>query len=175
MKNKDTVNLTCRMEKMLYDIISNAAEEQGISLNSLMNSIIRKYISWERYTERIGFVPLSKRAIAQLFNNLDMPVIKKIANDIGSTLPKEMLYLTSDEINFSNITNLVAAWGNRLGAVKCSNGNSTGTTNITIHHGISKNFSEYVAELHRAMAVSLLFNLKIIAIDDNFVSMSIKE
>jgi len=45
-----TVNLSCRIEKDVYDVLNKEAKEKGISLNSLVNSMAKKFISWEIYS-----------------------------------------------------------------------------------------------------------------------------
>jgi hypothetical protein len=168
---KETVNVTCRMDKTVYDLLARECENQGISLNSIVNSVVKKYLAWERFADKIGFVPLTKRAVKQLYENIDKDTIKRIANDVGSTVPREMMALTFTDHELYNIVQLIQIWSSRFGTVRADNDGSS--INIIIHHGISKNFSEYMAELHKAMAESLSFKLAITKVDEMFIQMKV--
>jgi hypothetical protein len=171
-RKKETVNITCRMDRTLYDILIKECSDQGISLNSIVNSITKRYLSWERYADKIGFVPMTKRAMAQIYNTMDLNTLKKIAHDVGSSVPREMMALTFVDHDLYNIIQLIEIWASRFGTVRADMYGSV--LNITIHHSICKNFSEYLAELHRAMAHSLSFKLTITEIEENFVRMQIE-
>lgn len=171
LRTGESANLTCRMDRTVYTTLTNEADSQGISLNSLINSMVKKHLSWERFAEQIGFIPLSKKAVMRIFDNLDKETIRKIADDVGKTIPKEMLYLTSRDTSFSSITNFVAIWANRLGTVSVVHHDSKFT--MTIHHGVGQNFSEYIAEIHKSMSKSLMFSLQVDEIGNNFVSLTI--
>ena len=95
-----SVNLSCRIEKTIYDELSHEAEKKGISLNSLISSIAKHHITWIRYADEIGFVPITKRMIGKIFKYLDHDSIEKIADDLGGTVPRELLFLTYDRDGF---------------------------------------------------------------------------
>ena len=108
-----------------------------------------------------------------LFSNLDVKTITKIGHEIGSTIPREWLFLTHNKITFSNILSVIENSNSRFGMVKhdVSNGNHL----ITIYHGVSKNFSEFLAELHKAMANDLKFEINIISLEMRFITFEVSE
>ena len=60
-KAPKSVNLSCRIEKPIYDELIADAKKRGISLNSLISSIAKHHITWKRYADEIGFVPITKK------------------------------------------------------------------------------------------------------------------
>jgi len=54
--NNKSVNLSCRIEKKIYDELLADAKRKGISLNSLMSSMTKHHVTWKRYADEIGFV-----------------------------------------------------------------------------------------------------------------------
>ena len=173
LKNSETVNLTCRLDKSVYEVLARDAESKGISINSLINGMTKNYISWEKYAEKIGFIPLSKKAVSRIFDNLESDTIKKIAIEVGATIPKEMLYMTSKDSSFESISKIIPIWSKRFGIENITHEDSKIT--LTIHHGVSEKFSEYITELFKAMADSLSFRLQVEVIDTNFVRMSMQK
>ena len=87
--NNHTVNLSCRIDKDVYEILSKNADEKGISLNSLVNSMAKKFTSWEIHSSDIKLVSLSKEALEKIFNSLDDQAIQKIAKKIGGDVIRE--------------------------------------------------------------------------------------
>jgi len=166
-----TVTLSCRIDKSVYDLLSAEAEKRGISLNSLVNSITKKYASWEKNAEQVGFIPLSKKAIASIFDELDLVVLKKIANDVGSTIPRTLIMLNFNSLDFKNIITTIDIWAARFGSIRHDVRNTKHI--ITIYHNVNENFSRYIAEVHKAMASDLKFKINITSITQDAVAMEI--
>ena len=161
------------MEKKIYDELMSDAKKKGISLNSLMSSIAKHHVSWKRHADEIGFVPITKRMIGKIFKHLDKKSIEKIANDLGGTVPKELLFLTFDKMEFDNFMSILEINAQRFGVVnhKVEDGGHT----LNIHHGISDNFSYFLECAHKKMAEDLSLKMKITNSDKNMLCMLIEE
>lgn len=168
-----TINLSCRLDKTVYNLLSSDAQKRGISLNSLVNSIAKKYISWERNAEDIGFIPLTKRAVKNIFAELDDDKIKTIGTNVGSIVPRDLLMLNFNKITFENILVLLEIWDERFGKVRHDVTDSKHY--FTVYHEINENFSKYVASVHQAMADDLSFKLTISNVTFNAVSFVVEE
>jgi hypothetical protein len=171
-KNK-TVNLSTRIDKIIYDQLVEDAAKKGISLNSLMNSIAKHHITWKRYADEIGFVPITKRMLGKIFKYLDKESIEKMAKELGGTVPKELLYLTYDKMNFENFVQILEINALRFGVVHHKE--NDGKHTINIHHGISENFSHFLASGHKAMADDLSLKLTITNEDKNMICFEIED
>lgn len=172
-RQKKTTNLSCRIDKSVYDILVKDAESKSISLNSLVNSISKRYISWGKNADQIGFIPLTKETVNQIFKKLDDKTIKEIAYDVGTTIPREFIMLTYGHISFPNILSMIEIANSRFGHIKHDIDHQI--HQITIFHGINENFSSFLSYVHEAMAENLSFSLKITSLDCNMLSMEIKE
>lgn len=171
--NNKSVNLSCRIEKKIYDELVADAKKKGISLNSLMSSITKHHVTWKRYADEIGFVPITKRMLGKLFKHLDKDTIEKIAHDLGGTVPRELLFLTYDEMEFENFMQILEINALRFGAVKHTHENGVHVLNI--HHGISENFSHFLGCAHLRMAEDLSLKMKITNSDRNMICMTIEK
>ncbi|HUU48851.1 MAG TPA: hypothetical protein VMW55_08725 [Nitrosopumilaceae archaeon] len=168
-----TVNISCRIDKTIYDELVEDAKRKGISLNSLMLSIAKHHITWKRYADEIGFIPISKKMIDKIFEVLDIKSIEKIANDLGGTVPKELLFLTYDEMEFENFMRILEINALRFGTVKHTKLN--GVHVINIHHGVNENFSHFLGSAHMKMADDLSLKMSITNSDKNMICMNIQE
>ena len=171
--NHKTVNLSTRIDKLIYDELVDDAAKKGISINSLMNSIAKHHITWKRYADEIGFVPITKRMLGKIFKYLDEESIEKIAKDLGGTVPKELLFLTYDKMNFENMMQILEINALRFGVVKHTE--NDGAHSLNIHHGISEEFSNFLASAHQYLADDLSLKLTITNSDKNMLCFEIKE
>ncbi len=168
-----TVNLSCRIEKDVYDVLNKEAKEKGISLNSLVNSMAKKFISWEIHSSDIKLVALSKEALEKIFNTLDDQTMQKIAKNVGGNVIRELVFLSFNEMNFENLIQAVLLNATRFGTVKHEIIGSKHIINI--HHGICLNFSKFLFNTHLALANDLSLKLHITNIDKNMICMEIQE
>ena len=171
-QNHKTVNLSCRIDKEVYDLLSDDAKAKGISINSLVNSIAKRHLTWERFADEIGFIPITKRTIKKIFRQLDDQTINKIAKDVGGTVPRELIYLTYDKMDFENLMKVIEINGTRFGKVKHTE--SDHIHNINIHHGICENFSKFLAATHQALADDLSLKMTVNNLDNSMVCLEIE-
>ena len=78
-----SVNVSSRIDRNLYDLLVEDAKIKGISINSLMNVIVRKYVDWGRFSDELGLASISKRSLGKIFENLCDETIKQISKEIA--------------------------------------------------------------------------------------------
>ena len=166
---KPSSSISCRLDQDIYDAIVEDASKKGISINSMINNIAKHHVTWKRYADEIGFVPVTKRMLGKIFHHLDDDKITQVAKEIGGTVPRELLFLNYDDMNFENLMNILEINANRFGSVKHVKGNPSHLLNI--HHGVNEKFSKFLAESHQTLADELSFKLDITNIDTNTVCM----
>jgi hypothetical protein len=171
--NKKSANLSCRIDKEMYNSLVNDADSKGISINSLINSIIKRHLLWDRFAEEMGLVPLTKRTLKKIFKTMDEEKIKKIAREVGGTVPQELIYLSYDKFDFSNLMRMIEISDSRFGKVKYNINNSIHSINIL--HGVSENFSKFLAETHQALADNLSIRYSVEHIDNNMICMEFEK
>ena len=104
---------------------------------------------------------------------MDEETIKKIAKDVGGTVPQELIYLSYDKFDFSNLMKMIEISNSRFGKVKY-NVNDT-RHSINILHGVCENFSIFLAETHRTLADNLSLRFAVEHIDNNVVCMEFEK
>ncbi len=171
--NGKSVNLSCRIDKEIYQLLTEQAESQGVSLNSLVNSITKRHLTWERFGDEIGFVPITKRTLKKIFKHLTDVDIEKIGKEMGGTVPRELTFLTYDKMDFEKLMNIIEVNGTRFGKVKhFVEGDKH---NFNIHHGICKNFSKFLTSTHKKMCEDLSLKFSVNNVDSNMVCIEIEK
>jgi len=161
------------MTSEIFSILESESLKKGISINSLVNSILEKYVSLDRHANEIGLISLTKRAVKRIFDKMDDEDIKDIANDVGGIVHRELVFLKFDELTFDNLVHILIVNASRFGTVKHNAKNLT--QKICIHHGINEKFSKFLAIVHEVMARDLSVKISITNIDQNTVCMDIDE
>ncbi len=64
--NKKSANLSCRIDNEMYKSLVMDADSKGISINSLINSIVKRHLLWDKFAEEMGLIPLTKRTLKNI-------------------------------------------------------------------------------------------------------------
>lgn len=170
--NHQTVNLSCRIDKIVYEQLLDDATKKGISLNSLVNCIAKHHVTWKRHSDEIGFVPISKTMIKKIINALDDEAIVKIAKEIGGTAVIQLYFLTYDKMSFENFMKMFEIDTMRFGAVNHSE--TDGKHIVNLNHCMGEKFSNFLATAHQTMADNLSLKLTVTKKEKNMLCMEIE-
>jgi HicB family len=77
--------LTFRIEHNSVKKLRSEAETQGISLNSLINQILKSFLEWHIFEPKVGMVPLSKPVVKELFTKMSKEQIIDLAMHVGKS------------------------------------------------------------------------------------------
>ena len=67
--SKKTRSITFRLDLSVIENLQHDADEKEISLNVLVNQILRKYTSWDKYTDKLGLIPMPKILLSTIIEN----------------------------------------------------------------------------------------------------------
>jgi len=173
ISKNDSVTFSSRIYKDVFTILEKEALSKNISINSLVNTILGKYVKLERHANDIELVSLTKRSIIQIFSQMEEKTIKQIAKDVGGVVHKELVFLKFGEMSFDNLMHVLVVNASRYGTVKHDFDDLN--HNICIHHGSCLEFSKFLAQVHENMAQHLSVNIVITNTDQNTLCMKIHE
>ena len=97
-------SITFRIDSFIIDELQRDANQSEISLNVLINKILKKYVQWGRYEHKLGLMPVPKN----FFPSLIQETIRLSGSNGVSIDPyKEKLIKYSAEVAFYNIKETV--------------------------------------------------------------------
>lgn len=97
---KKSRSITFRLDSFIVDELQRDANQNEISLNVLINKILRMYVEWGRYENKLGMMPVPKNFISSLIQET---IRLTESNGISVDPYKEQLIKYSAEIAFYNI------------------------------------------------------------------------
>ena len=67
-KPKKSESITFRLDSHTIDELQREADQNQISLNVLINQVLKRYSDWDRYENRIGMMPVPKAMLTSLID-----------------------------------------------------------------------------------------------------------
>jgi hypothetical protein len=80
---KKTSTMTFRIDDNVLRILRSESERHQISLNTLVNQLLKRFVEWDMYESKVGMIPIAKPIVVELFNKMSKEEISKMALDIG--------------------------------------------------------------------------------------------
>ena len=168
-----TVNFSSRLNKEVFSVLEDEALDKNISVNSLVNNILGKYVSLDRHAKDIELISLTKRAVTHIFSGMGENDIKKLSEEVGGVVHRELVFLKFNEMTFNNLIHVLVINATRYGSVKHTSTDLKHS--ICIHHGTCLEFSKFLSSVHYIMAQQLSIKISITNTDQNTVCMELFE
>jgi hypothetical protein len=67
-QSRKTRSMTFRIDSSVIDELQNESDTREISLNVLVNQVLKRYIEWDRYESKIGMMPVPKLMLSTLID-----------------------------------------------------------------------------------------------------------
>jgi hypothetical protein len=67
-QSKKTRSVTFRLDSKVIDEIQEEADNREISLNVLVNQVLKRYAEWDRYENKIGMMPVPRMILSNLID-----------------------------------------------------------------------------------------------------------
>lgn len=71
--------ITLRVDDAIKDRLQTESQMKGVTLNSLVNQVLRKYTEWDRFEKDVGFATITKAFLRAILEQLDEKTISTIA------------------------------------------------------------------------------------------------
>ncbi|MFH1180020.1 MAG: hypothetical protein V1710_06650 [Candidatus Bathyarchaeota archaeon] len=86
-----TVTRTIRIDEGYDDILKYEAERKGVSVNTILDQQLRKYVQSYRYFENLSAITLSATSLHALLNVIEEKEILAIGTELGKERPYELI------------------------------------------------------------------------------------
>ena len=89
---RKTSTFTLRIDEDIIKSLQNESELNDISLNTLINKILKRYVEWDLYAYKVGMIPMSKPIITSLFNMMNEEEILDLVSNFGKNVVQDIAY-----------------------------------------------------------------------------------
>jgi predicted DNA binding CopG/RHH family protein len=149
--------LLLRIPSNLLESLKDEAAKDDVSVNSLIITVLRKYTSWGRFQERLGFMPLHKSMILTMLDKLTSEEIEEIGRMQKDQTIRDFLLFESG-YNLKSFMKWIELRCKVLGfeLVVKQETNPTPSVFVMIHHNMGENWSLYYKGMFSAVLQELL-------------------
>jgi len=88
-----TRSITYRLPEKLVNELETEASQKNTSQNVLVKQILERYVEWDRFSTKIGMIPVPKSILKSLGDELDGQDIDEIINLIFPMIKDTVLFI----------------------------------------------------------------------------------
>ena len=92
-KKDHTRSITYRLSEKLIEELETEANQKGISQNVLIKQILEKYTQWDRFSQKMGLIPVPISMLQLFGDDLDGQDIDEIINLIFPTIKDTVMFI----------------------------------------------------------------------------------
>ena len=105
-----STSTTVRIPNDIYDKIEFEASSQDSHVSTVINNILRKYATWDRFVSDIGFMYMQKPLLRALFEKISDREITNISKTVGYARTRDAVLFISGKVNVKGIVEVVKLW-----------------------------------------------------------------
>ena len=96
---RKSVTMTFRIDESIMNKLRNESEQREVSLNTLVNQILKRFVEWGVFENKVGIIPMPKPIVVELFENMAEDEIIDMAKRLGKNVVKDISLFMKHEIN----------------------------------------------------------------------------
>ncbi|HXT83588.1 MAG TPA: hypothetical protein VN704_04555 [Verrucomicrobiae bacterium] len=146
MSKPNSVNTAIRIPADVYEKIESQSISEDKTISSIINQILKKYVTWDQFVNDIGFFFIQKPFLNFTFEHIRDEDIIYGAKTICYTGLRDAITFIHGKVDAESILDVIKLWlsASNLSFKIISNKN---TIEIRIHHDIGKKASIYIGSV----------------------------
>jgi hypothetical protein len=145
---KATKTASFRIDGSILDALQEDSDGKQISLNTLVNQILREYIEWYANAPKVGYLVVRKSLISAMLEKFNEDQIRQLAK-LTAKQSREINLLFTSEYNIDSALKVIE-YKMRMSGYVYRKDVHNGEYLYTIEHGLGPKWSLYLAELFAA-------------------------
>lgn len=179
-QSKKSRSVTFRLDSKVIDELQTEANNREVSLNVLVNQVLKRYTEWDRYENKIGMMPVPRVILSNIIDkaisvakssgikdiDLYRDQIIKQAAELAFTLMKDSVLFMKKQYNLWVVLSVLEEYM-KVSGIKADHKIEAGRKHVfIIQHELGENWSLFTKEL-----LTLIFeNLAKVRIECNITS-----
>jgi len=93
VKKETSRSITYRLPSNVVEELEIEAKNKKISHNVLVKQVLEKYLVWDRYSDKLGIIPVPKKILEVMGQNLDLIQINQVIDSLKPIIKESVLYM----------------------------------------------------------------------------------
>jgi len=98
-----TVTRTIRINEAYDEVLKYEAERHGVSVNTLVDQVLRRYSHSYRYFDGLSAVTISGKTLVKLLSNIPEEKMSELGRSLGEERPKNLLLLRGLPLDYNTV------------------------------------------------------------------------
>jgi hypothetical protein len=150
--NRRTITMTFRLDESILNLLKSESERKDVSLNTLVDHVLKQCIEWDMYAAKAGMLPLAKPVVSTLFDKMTPQEVVELESKVGPSAIHDIALFMASRIDLESF---VSWFEMRMknSSIQLSHKSENGSHNYVIKHELGYNWSLY----HKTI-LQLMFN-----------------
>jgi len=149
---KRNVTMTFRLDENVITTLRAESERRHISLNTIVNQILQRYVEWDMYESKVGLISMLKPVVAELFKKTNKQEIIDLATTIGKNATKDAALFMKNKMDVDSFLSWLDV-RMKNSSVEISHSIEGSTHTYILKHDLGENYS-----LFQKTVLELIFN-----------------
>ena len=160
-QSKKSRSITFRLDSKVIDELQTEANNREVSLNVLVNQVLKRYAEWDRYENKIGMMPVPRMILSNLIDktisiakssgikdvDLYRDQIIKQAAELAFTLMKDSVLFMKKQYNLWVVLSVLEEYM-KVSGIKADHKLEGSRKHVfIIQHELGENWSLFTKEL----------------------------
>jgi hypothetical protein len=160
-QSRKTRSLTIRLNSIVIDELQIEADNRQMPLSVLINQILKRYVEWDRYQNRIGMMPVPRAMLSNLTDkaisiaesrgvkdvDLYRDELIKQASELAFSLIKDSVLFMKKHYNLEVVLSVLKEYMEASGIKADHKVEGPRTHVFIIQHDLGENWSLFAKEL----------------------------
>lgn len=147
-KKKTTKTASFRIDGSLLDALQTDSDSKQISLNTLVNQILREYIEWYANAPKVGYLIVRKSLMSAMLEKFSEDQVRHLAK-VTAKQSREINLLFASEYSIESALKVIE-YKMRMSGYTYRKDVHDGYHFYVVEHGMGPKWSLYLAELFAA-------------------------
>ncbi len=158
---RPTTTVTFRLDANTVKKLQTEAKDNDISLNTLVNQIMKRFVEWDAFESKVGMVLVAKPVVAELFAKMTKDQVIDLATRIGKSAIRDISLFMKGELSVTSFLSWLEARMRTCSQVNYQQEN--GVKKYIFRHELGENWSLYhktIADLIFAESLSRAIDIE---------------
>jgi hypothetical protein len=101
-RRKRTATMTFRVDEHILNMLKKESERRDISLNTVVNHILKQYVEWDMNATKAGMVPMAKPVVSALFDKMTPQETIELASKVGQSATHDIALFMKSKMDLQS-------------------------------------------------------------------------
>lgn len=144
IKNKPTILKTIRISEDIDSLLKKDAASKRTTTNALIHSILTRYLEWDRFAERYGFISVTQETFKTILDKIDEEKLAEASRELGAKVPKDILLFWYGKTGISGFVKYLSLLSDYATFAHFEVTRDGSKYLVTAHHNLGAKWSNYL-------------------------------